>query len=239
MWDWRRSRNLVFWEYARMRARPAGPAQSSVFHYFARRGPTKEAHRRALDRPDGVRHSGAGRGHARCLPVTPPRGASDQRKRPEAGSHRYAVACVPIMVEIMVAIVVSDRMTQWHSRNCSSRRHRVAQIAAAIADDGEVRGPKSASARPGPCTRPRSADALTRREIPPGPKAPGVKLVRPRPPAPTSWGRPRALRAACGRSSLTPGRAGWSRRHGSGVPPSAQRPRRARALPRSGPATRR
>ena len=30
---------------------------------------------------------------------------------------------------------------------------------------------------------------------------------------------------------LDPGRAGWSRRHGSGVPPSAQRPRRARALP--------
>jgi hypothetical protein len=27
----------------------------------------------------------------------------------------------------------------------------------------------------------------------------------------------------CGGSSLTPGRAGWSRGHGSGVPPSAQR----------------
>jgi hypothetical protein len=38
-----------------------------------------------------------------------------------------------------------------------------------------VRGPKSASARPGPCTRPRSADALTRQELPPGRKAPGVK----------------------------------------------------------------
>jgi hypothetical protein len=37
-----------------MRARPAGPAQSSVFHNFARRGPTKEAHRRALNRPDGL-----------------------------------------------------------------------------------------------------------------------------------------------------------------------------------------
>jgi hypothetical protein len=37
-----------------MRARPAGPAQSSVFHNSARRGPTKEAHRRALNRPDGL-----------------------------------------------------------------------------------------------------------------------------------------------------------------------------------------
>ena len=41
--------------------------------------------------------------------------------------------------------------------------------------DGPL-GPKSASARPGPCTRPRSADALTRREIPPGPTGAGVKV---------------------------------------------------------------
>jgi hypothetical protein len=34
---------------------------------------------------------------------------------------------------------------------------------------GRTRGPKSASARPGPCTWPRSADALTRRELPAGP----------------------------------------------------------------------
>jgi hypothetical protein len=35
------------------RARPAGPAQSSALHNFARSGPTKEAHRRALnDRAD-------------------------------------------------------------------------------------------------------------------------------------------------------------------------------------------
>jgi hypothetical protein len=35
-----------------MRAQPAGPAQSSALHDLARSGPTKEAHRRALDRPD-------------------------------------------------------------------------------------------------------------------------------------------------------------------------------------------
>ena len=40
-----------------------------------------------------------------------------------------------------------------------------------------VRRPKSASAWPGPCTRPRSADALTRREYHPARQAAGVKLV--------------------------------------------------------------
>src|SRR5215212_9639253 len=108
---------------ARMRARSAGPAQSSVFHNFARRGPTKEAHRRALNRSDGLLRSVAGRGHGRFLPVTPPRERPDQRKRPEAGSNRYAVACVPIMVGIavpimvviMVVIIVSGGVTEWHS----------------------------------------------------------------------------------------------------------------------------
>jgi hypothetical protein len=40
---------------------------------------------------------------------------------------------------------------------------------------------------------------------------------RPSATAPGPW-------AACGGSSLTPGRAGWSRGHGSGVPPAAPRP---------------
>ena len=38
--------------------------------------------------------------------VTLPRVASDQRKQPEVGSHRYAVACVPIMVGNAVPIMV-------------------------------------------------------------------------------------------------------------------------------------
>ena len=38
-----------------------------------------------------------------------------------------------------------------------------------------VRGPKSASARPGPCTRPRSADALTRREYHPARQTPASR----------------------------------------------------------------
>ena len=51
-----------------MRARPAGPAQSSVFHNFARSGPTKEAHRRAMNRSGGLQRSVAGQGHARFCP---------------------------------------------------------------------------------------------------------------------------------------------------------------------------
>jgi hypothetical protein len=58
-----------FSECARMRARPVGPAESAVFHNFARRGPTKEAHRRALDRPDGLLRSVAGQGTARGRPA--------------------------------------------------------------------------------------------------------------------------------------------------------------------------
>jgi len=58
--------------------------------------------------------------------------------------------------------------------------------------------------------------------IPPGPTDAGVKVGPPR-------RRRRRLGTAgrrtggCGGSTLTPGRAGWSRWHGSGVPPSAQR----------------
>ena len=76
-----------FLRCARMRARPAGPAQSSALHDFARSGPTKEAHRRALNQPDGLLRSVAGQGHGRVLPVTLPRGASEQHKRTELGFH--------------------------------------------------------------------------------------------------------------------------------------------------------
>jgi hypothetical protein len=59
--------------------------------------------------------------------VTLPRGASDQGKRPEGGSRRYAVACVPIMVgnavPIMVGIMVlidePNRVARQPRRNCS------------------------------------------------------------------------------------------------------------------------
>jgi hypothetical protein len=70
-------------------ARPArrASAESSVLHYFARSGPTKEAHRRAFYRSDGLLRSVAGRGHARCLRVTLPRGLSNQPKRAAVADH--------------------------------------------------------------------------------------------------------------------------------------------------------
>jgi hypothetical protein len=63
---------------------------------------------------------------------------------------------------------------------------------------GRVPGPKSASARPGPCTRPRSADALTRREDHPARQTPASRsfvLGRRRRPAGTVRGGVGGLRA--------------------------------------------
>jgi len=78
-----------------------------------------------------------------------------------------------------------------------------------IARSVTVRGPGSASARPGPCTRPRSADALTRREYHPARQAPASSsfLLA----AGAVAGDGQAATGGCGGSSLTPGRAGWSR----------------------------
>jgi hypothetical protein len=67
MWEWRRSRKVVFSDCARMRARPYGPAQSSTLHYSARSGPTKEAHRRALNRPDGPQRMEDGAERSSCV----------------------------------------------------------------------------------------------------------------------------------------------------------------------------
>jgi hypothetical protein len=41
-----------------------------------------------MNQSGGLQRSVAGQGHGRFLPVTLPRGASDQRKRAEAGSPR-------------------------------------------------------------------------------------------------------------------------------------------------------
>src|SRR5215218_456310 len=182
-----------------MRARPAGPAQSSVFHDFARRGPTKETHRRALNRPDGLLRSVAGR----LTSANRPRPAPTAPSPPEG----------PIKGGVEGPIKGGSR-DPWRDPSrevprCQQSRQsgpRASQnYSPQLPVAAKVRGPGSASARPGPCTRPRSADALTQREIPSGPKAPGLKLVRPRPPTPASSGRPEGGAAAGGRSSLTPG----------------------------------
>jgi hypothetical protein len=72
--------------------------------------------------------------------VTLPRGASDQAKRPEAGSNRYAVACVPIMVGIavpimvgiMVVIDVSNLVPSGTQEMCSSRHDGWSELLPAI-----------------------------------------------------------------------------------------------------------
>jgi hypothetical protein len=198
MWEWRRSRKLVS-RNARKHAWTVGPAESSVFHYFARRGPTKEAHRRALS------------------------GASDQPKRPKAGCRRSPPPGEPIRGGVGGPIRGGIRGplrgpirgetegTRDHCRavrragpNCIrgiARRGRPgAEICLGAAGDsapGRVRPMPS----PGGNTRPdkhrrqgRSSSAADADQL----------------------GRPERPVAACGRSSLTPGRAGWSRGHAFG-----------------------
>jgi hypothetical protein len=77
--------------------------------------------------------------------------------------------------------------------------------------DDIIGAPKSASARPGPCTRPRSADALTRREYHPARQTPASRSFVLGRQVAGELGRPGGALAACGRSTLTPGRARWSR----------------------------
>ena len=171
------------------------PAESSALHYFARSGPTKEAHRRAMNRSGGLLRSGA----------------SDQRKRAEAGDHRSPTPRGTHQGGIRGVIGEPIRGESRGPRNCCAAVRMAARNCLGNSTTGTVLGPKSASARPGPCTRPRSADALTRRGYHPARERPGVKLVRPRPPIAGQLGTAQRRRAACGRSSLTPGRAGWSR----------------------------
>ena len=126
----------------RANARPARrPDESSVLLLFARSGPTKEAHRRALNRSGGLRRSVAGQGHGRFLPVTLPRERPDQGKRREVGSYRYAVACVPIMVGIMVVIDVSNRVPSGNQENAPSTYDEWFELPLAIA--GGCDGPRA------------------------------------------------------------------------------------------------
>jgi hypothetical protein len=74
----------------------------------------------------------------------------------------------------------SDRCTQPRNRAGSTKcsaRYATGQpeLLPAIGVAVTARGPKSASARPGPCTRPCSADALTRREYHPARPAPASR----------------------------------------------------------------
>ena len=183
-----------FSECARMRARPAGPAQSSVFHNFARRGPTKEAHRRALDRPDGLLRSEAGQGHARFLRVTLPRGASDQRKRPKAGAHRSPTPRGTHQGRGWGTHQGRDQGTPTGTepggvegpRNPRAAVRIAAGIASEIVRPGRSwglnrprRGRDPAPGRVRPMPSPGGNTT--------GPTDAGVKVVRPRPPTPATW----------------------------------------------------
>jgi hypothetical protein len=163
------------------------------------------------------------------LPVTLPRGASDQRKPAEAGDPgppppggpiRGGVGG-PIRGGIRGPLRGPIRGGLEGLRNRCRAVRRAGQNCTWDSAAGRVRGPKSASARPGPCTRPRSADALTRREYHPARNA--RRQARSSSPRRRRAETARRSTGGCGGSSLTPGRAGWSRGHGSGVPPSAQR----------------
>ena len=201
-----------------MRARPAGPAESSVFHYFARRGPTKEAHRRALNRPDGLLRSVAGQGHGRFLPVTLPRERPDQGKRAAARFLRYPGGLGTHQGRDtgthqgrdQGSAPGTDSGTSSPTKQFQNRRSRAAQTSGSeLPLSVTVRGPGSASARPGPCTG----------RVRPMP-SPGGNTTRPdrrrrqgrsSPAAtPASWDGSTAS-GGRGCSTLTPGRAGWSR----------------------------
>jgi hypothetical protein len=150
--------------------------------------------------------------------VTLPRGASDQGKQAKAGSSRSPTPGGTHQGRGWGTHQGRDQGTPGGThpgrdqgtpggthpgrlggpRICCRAVRRPVDIALWNSAAATARGPKSASARPGPCTRPRSADALTRREYHPARQTPGVKVVRPRPPTPASWdaeGRVGGLRA--------------------------------------------
>jgi hypothetical protein len=222
---------LGFLGCARMRARPAGPAESSALHDFARSGPTKEAHRRALNRSGGLLRSVAGQGHGRFLPVTLPRGASDQHKQAETGSSRSPTPGGTHQGRGWGTHQGRDQGTprgtrsgggQGSQKSPSSDQEDRSELHFGIVRPGGSggrnrprRGRDPAPGRVRPMPSPGG-------KYHPAREAPGVKVVRPRPRCRRA-GTARGRLGGRGRSTLTPGRAGWSRGHGSGVPPAAQR----------------
>ena len=196
---------------ARMRARPAGPAQSSVLHDSARRGPTKEAHRRALNRSDGLLRSVAGQGHARVLRVTLPRGASDQRKRAEAGIPRSPTPGGDSSGE--------GSGDPYGDRSGETRPAEKWQQSAQKGHS-ELRPAIARQGRPEGLNRPRRGRDPAPGRVRPMPSPGGKYHPARRRPASRSFIPGRRRRPARdgstspsgrGCSTLTPGRAGWSR----------------------------
>jgi hypothetical protein len=121
---------------ARMRARPVGPAQSSALHDFARSGPTKEAHRRAMNRSGGLLRSGASDQGKRAE-------ADASRSPPPGGPIRGGVGG-PIRGGIRGSLEGPIRGDPEGPRNHCRASWRLPEIAGGNSATGRVWGPKSA-----------------------------------------------------------------------------------------------
>jgi hypothetical protein len=150
--------------------------------------PTAFLHPASEPRPAGRRaahlRSEAGQGHGRFLPVTLPRERSDQRKRAEAGTYGSPTPGGTHQGRGWGTHQGRDQGTPGGTQPggrsgvqeiAERRSGRRLRIILGNSTEGTVRGPKSASARPGPCTRPRSADALTQREYHPARQTPASR----------------------------------------------------------------
>jgi hypothetical protein len=154
-----------------MRARPVGPADRPSSTILLVVGRRREAHPRALHQPDGLLRSVAGRltsaNGPRLAPIAP---------SPPEGPIKGGVEG-PIKGGIKGPLEGPIQGAAAVPGNAVERAAGAPGITRGNSAMETVRGPKSASARPGPCTRPRSADALTRREYHPARQTPASRSV--------------------------------------------------------------
>ena len=217
---WRRSRRLVFWDARECAPGPQGrlnrPSSTIVAGWA-----DEEAHGRAMNRSGGLLRSVAGQGPRGAR--DPARGASDQRKQAEAGAagpptprgthqgrgwgtHRGGIRGV------IRGPVGGGKGAE--NRRRSGRESRLGitpEIARRGGSWGRNRPRRGRDPAPGRVRPMASPGGNTTRHESARRQARSSSAARRRQP-----GRPGARRAACGRSSLTPGRAGWSPGHGSG-----------------------
>ena len=116
---------------------------------------------------------------------------------------------VPIGVGIRVVVgvpirVPSNPTKQFHNRRAESAENSDLQLHVMVSPGAYIGLGAAGTLHPaafGRCPHPAG--------IPPGPTDAGVKVVPPRRDA--NGGDGQAATGGCGRSTLTPGRAGWSR----------------------------
>ena len=206
-----------FLECARMRTRPVGPAQSSALHDFARSGPTKEAHRWAMNRSGGLQRSVAGQGHARVLRVTLPSERLTKANGPRPATTAPSPPEGPIRGGVEGPIRGGIR-GPYGDRSGGSRGGREIAVLSSGWPLG-IASANSATGRSGGLNRPRRGRDPAPGRVRPMP-SPGGYTIRPdrrqrqaRSSSAAGVGHrddPR-VRAACRGSSLTSGRTGWPR----------------------------